>query len=767
MRVSRNSIQSYPRLAGKNNPRFFTDRAARNLALIPGSNIEEGEYCAIGGDPLSEDWSTPVWEVEQYIDNNWVLLSIDPNFALTVTNEGLKALANAEKGEYLVKISQVMIKKTPIPQGTSLVNWTRNDFMSPYSDIVLDTGNTQNKTFTIEKNLSHRTNLMNGGIQFTLKLDVDTLGQQMKSESDSTGAVGTLTEYEVGAIGLFIEDASGQKALLAVGSLPSSIKKYSSTPTRIGNAIKFYLNTTLTNMGNVSDLTVIPDSVNSIPEVIDESYLKETWDGVGAPYNLYLVDNLYNSNIPALAVRTGNPVDEEIGWTFFSPTDDAISITNPQLIDESLQNYMVAAWDTTKNKYVPANGGNKQSSDNIKQQLAGIFVNNKILFAGNIRNQSYRYTYSVNINPINDSIGYKAGDVLTYTYTIPDTENTIKFMIYIINVDPSGKVLQVTIKPTNGNYGPVNTGYISPAYIKPSLKDGQGLLLQITSAEASENTYVWDFNPAWIDKPIYVDTGKNIGKLTTTETEMFVGWCTSTNSIKLALDLRNEATDTNFGVTRYATNTEVKAAKTTGASVNLTTSVTPKRLQDNYIQKTKQSGNPGDTPSNAITVDTYIKYNTPIYGKGIDPKALPQMDTRLSDQISFWGISYRALWGDLAEYYRADRLYPAGTLITIGNGSAEITQATSECNGIISDKPGYELGTKESNLDLPVALIGKVPVLFAEDCLPKFGDRIYLSKTTPGKASTIPYGKCLGKIIDKRENLDRVNSILCSVRITF
>ena len=69
--------------------------------------------------------------------------------------------------------------------------------------------------------------------------------------------------------------------------------------------------------------------------------------------------------------------------------------------------------------------------------------------------------------------------------------------------------------------------------------------------------------------------------------------------------------------------------------------------------------------------------------------------------------------GDLAEYYRADKLYPAGTLVTVGDGHEEIIIAKTVRNGIICSFPGYELGNKDSAFDLPLALVGKVPVLFA------------------------------------------------------
>ena len=190
----------------------------------------------------------------------------------------------------------------------------------------------------------------------------------------------------------------------------------------------------------------------------------------------------------------------------------------------------------------------------------------------------------------------------------------------------------------------------------------------------------------------------------------------------------------------------------------------PKNLQNNYLQKTRISGNPGDTKNNQIIVDTHVKFNQTIVGKGV--KDMPTSPT-YDENVSFFGLAYRAWWGDLAEFYESDEIYEAGTLVTIGDGEAEVTIAKAECNGIISTAPGYELGEKKSAFDLPVALVGKVPVLMAKDCIPHFGDRIFLSKTEPGRASTIPFGRCLGKIIDKDDNLKNKKTVMCSVRISF
>lgn len=75
------------------------------------------------------------------------------------------------------------------------------------------------------------------------------------------------------------------------------------------------------------------------------------------------------------------------------------------------------------------------------------------------------------------------------------------------------------------------------------------------------------------------------------------------------------------------------------------------------------------------------------------------------------GTSYRALWADLAEYYKSDKVYPAGTLIKFG-GIKEITVADTDANGVISTAPGLTLNTRKTmgKKELPVAMVGRVPV---------------------------------------------------------
>ena len=74
------------------------------------------------------------------------------------------------------------------------------------------------------------------------------------------------------------------------------------------------------------------------------------------------------------------------------------------------------------------------------------------------------------------------------------------------------------------------------------------------------------------------------------------------------------------------------------------------------------------------------------------------------------GTATRAEWADLAENYQSDEKYAVGTLIRFG-GEKDITIAHfgENCNGVISEKPGYLLDSKLED-GLPVALAGKTPV---------------------------------------------------------
>lgn len=774
MATSRYTLQKYPTLAGDDTTYYFSSRAKRDeyfLTATPTIN----QLTAINTKGLSAentDWGDPVWEVDVYNGTNWYQMEVDPDFALVITNDGLRALTDAKDAKYVLEVSRIIVKQTPIPAGIDIANLTHNTFVSSatspraYSDVCLDTFNVRNTTFTIEKNLSARTNLLNGGLQFTLELDLNCLGQESATQSSSVNP--TLTQYDVGCVGLYVknqnEEGNSEK-LFAVASLPSAVKKLTTTPTTIGNAIKLYLNTTLSNLGNVANITSIQSSVGSIPEVADESDLVDSYDGINAPYNIYVVDDYAGTNIPALAIRKGNPTSPvyPVTWTYFTPTDDNIyveddliskydAVNNPT----GLKDYMVAAWNGSIQKYVPAD----PSDHNLS--LAGLYVRNHIIYAGRVNQNANTKSYTFDVNTT-IAENYLVGDILICA------RDGATFTVQIINVDPSnGKPTEWYITPKTGMVD-VNTPegeYWPLAYTKPN-GTGLGLTIHIETVTNTSNIYTWNFNNSYINKPLYVSK-TNPGEISTTRSGQFVGWCLGPQSIKMGLDLRNEATNTVYGTTRYAneeTAHEVGDVYGNQTAKN-TTSITPETAQANYIQRTCYANNPGYDAMHPIDVDTYIYFKAPIYGRGIDPSTLTNNGDPDSD-VSFYGVAYRATWADLAEYYKADKHYAAGTLICFGDGFAEITEAKNECNGVISTKPGYILGEKKDENDLPVALVGKVPVLFDGQCVPRFGDRIYLSKLMPGRASTKVNGKCLGKIIDKREHLDQYNAIDCVIKIAF
>lgn len=73
----------------------------------------------------------------------------------------------------------------------------------------------------------------------------------------------------------------------------------------------------------------------------------------------------------------------------------------------------------------------------------------------------------------------------------------------------------------------------------------------------------------------------------------------------------------------------------------------------------------------------------------------------------FVGIATSAQWADLAQNYETDMDYPIGTLVQFG-GEKQITVATNEANGVISDKPAYLMNSNCKGQ--PIALIGRVYV---------------------------------------------------------
>lgn len=123
---------------------------------------------------------------------------------------------------------------------------------------------------------------------------------------------------------------------------------------------------------------------------------------------------------------------------------------------------------------------------------------------------------------------------------------------------------------------------------------------------------------------------------------------------------------------------------------------------------------------------------------------------------TFNGTATKAKWADLAENYVSDKIYPIGTLIKFG-GEADITIADDNCNGAISDKPGYLLDA-ELEGGQPIALVGKTPIRIIGKI--NKHDKVTLSEI-PGVGRVATEGeKVIARALESSDNDDE-KLIMC------
>ena len=750
------------------------------------SELTEGQYCAVGDD-------TAGYQLEQYLNQNWITVNPNSNYNLTITNRGLKALADAQNGGYRLYVSGLKIRSDVITQPvTEIVNWTDNEFqntgvvvfsasagVNSYWVATDQAGLAYNPAFVkkgvLNEILTWDFNSSNGGLQYTLTLSPDNAG-----DTDDFGH----DEWLIGSIGLYVRAQNqetkqdnantdtGVDILFGVATLQSPVKKYASTVSRFGNKLIFYFNMILNNLGYVTNLEVLPQETCRVPEIANDSIIENMENSELNSRNVYLVDNVHGTNIPALALPRGKNVNNEKVWSYVYPTDNFITVTADDF-DSNVTNYRFVCWDETSEKYILANGSTANPNNNTTLPM-GLRIGNSIVFSGEIINNTDNHSYSYTVHGFNEPAGtkspkagisYKENDLLLLSYASNSTTDIV-LKVRVLDTDQNTGAIQ-SFEFIGPNVGDFNIDSLIYAVYSPYSQYpqyGEGAQFRITSTEIQNNG--WNFAASDVNKPLYC--GAN-GMPTTTVNDSFVGWCTGPHSLKLALDLRNEATTTRYGTTRYATDEEV-AQSYTHVNAGVTTSVNPYELKKNYLQITKgvagDTTQPGDTLTNPIRVNTFTKFNEILVGKGVTEPFTEANNPHITDaSISFYGMAFRAWYQDIAEFYEADKIYEPGTLITMGSGEKEISIAVNECNGVISEKPGYQLGTKKNDHYLPVALAGRVRVRLDGNCMAKFGDKIYLSKIKHGCASTVENGKCLGKIIQK--DFDNNGLVECSVRIDF
>lgn len=783
---------------------WFPSRTNRNSYFSENpSALVSGIYCAISDSEEDyeigkQDSTAQVWELEQYNGINWQVYTVDENYNLVITTAGLEALANVVNGATTLSFSGIKIIDTCLTNpSTPLAMWTDNMF-STAGNVVFSVGAQGDTMFVhngendLKQILTWRYNSGTGGLQYTITLPAEGLG----SVSNQNEPI-----WNIGAIGLYVKDPDTLlNVLFGIATLQTPAQKIGNDVNTIGNSFRFYINTVLTNLGYVQDLSVLQEHESSVPEVDNETFLQYPSEATQRPFNLYLVKNLYGTGIPALATQTQNPSSSsvDIEWNYFQPSDNYLKV-DPSLFADDVFNYAFIYWDSTAGKYKLGEGSTASTELNLKKPI-GIRVGNSIVFSGEIGNNAETYNYDTPELTLPGS-GYTAGDQLLLLYAV-NGNTSIVFKILVTSVTGSGaienytfvgprsgnvligategtleykgKVENVSDLPASGNtigdyyivtsvdevYIWQRTGWVESKAVITAIydprsmtKSGAGAQFRVSCTAIEPAT--WELT---LNVPYYCGSGQNAGKPVATKNDSFLGWATSPKSLRLGLDLRNEASYVVYGTTRYATNAEVSDVYHNG-NASETTAVTPKELKNNFLQTTlPPAGNAGSSSSNPIIVNSYTRFNTAIVGKGYT--TAPTDET-----ISFHGIAYRAQWADLGEYYESDKYYEPGTLITFGEGDAEITAASSECNGVISTNPGYQLGEKKNDNYQLVALCGRVPVIFDGKCTIKKGDKVYLSKLIKGCASTVPNGKAIGKVIERHPGT--MNKVECVVKIDF
>ena len=195
MKVSRATLTNY----NINPDCWFRTNTERDLFFINNpSRLIAGIYCAVGGDPDSQDYSTLDWELQLYNGNSWILTDTNSNFTLTITNDGLKAITNARAGEIRLKISRIkMIAESLLDSDLPLIYYTDHEFMgydkAVQNTLVIDWINDGTSEGDFAKHLQYRSNLSNAGLQYIITLLPDDL------------SVSGITNFNVGSIGLYTE----------------------------------------------------------------------------------------------------------------------------------------------------------------------------------------------------------------------------------------------------------------------------------------------------------------------------------------------------------------------------------------------------------------------------------------------------------------------------------------------------------------------------------------------------------------------------------
>jgi len=124
------------------------------------------------------------------------------------------------------------------------------------------------------------------------------------------------------------------------------------------------------------------------------------------------------------------------------------------------------------------------------------------------------------------------------------------------------------------------------------------------------------------------------------------------------------------------------------------------------------------------------------------------------------GSRFNATYADLAEYYEADGLYEAGTVLEFG-GEKEVTIAedgSKRVAGVVSTDPAFAMHAKCKGLAVPIALQGRVPVKVRGTI--RKGDMMISGGNGYARPSTNPIlGTVIGKALENFNGTEGVIEI--------
>lgn len=686
------------------------------------------------------------------------------NYGLVITDAGLAAARTAQGLGYKISIERIKI-------GDSIVN---PDNAGGLDEVV------GNVVFDSDVDCDNITDILtsqltgSSGIQFRVYL---------------TSAYG---DFDMGNIGLYITDpATNMQIMFAIGCLGTVITKEKKSNTSSGNSFKLYLNTQLSGVSNVLNMTTDLLNEGYIPVVQTESDLPVFGT---QKFNCYQIMNYAATGQIALAVAG------VATWEYIQPSSSVIFAEEVDF-DSSVGQYDTVRWDGSVSKYVLGDGRDPEKG------VLGIRVGNNVIIGG----------YIVNPGGYVDGTRYYAdgganAGKLTTSQTYVYIGQAISNDVLLLGLDSSshastsdyGTIMLAT--PQEVHQGTNNTKAVTPAdletYYTQNSNDEEitgawtfsneiGFNSITTTGNASIGGSITVAGATQLNDSLTVASGKatslggtlsvantsSFNKDVTMEEDLLVKGTLTVNGASTLKSTLAVTGATTLSSTLAAGNTTITGTLSTSgkatlnslgvtnnATVGGTLGVTGNTTIGGTLGVTGNSTFTGtSTFNNAVTMSSTlgVSGNTSIGGNatvtgtlGVTGKStLAATDITgalavsgngtfsgttytaggswtFSDTITgtyFTGTAYKARWGDLAELYESDTIYPKGTLVKFG-GDKDLTIADDEANAVISSDPGMILGDVESPDAQPIALVGKVPVRITGK-INKF-DKIVLSEVS-------------------------------------